>query len=54
MSTLEQVLELIMEPMLEPIRIVNPSNFLLCKGHRGNITVYLDRIHQFLCPVNFL
>ena len=26
----------------------------LKKGHRGNMTVYLDRIHQYLCPVKFL
>ena len=29
---IKQVLELIMEPMLEPIRIVNPSNFVLKKA----------------------
>ena len=29
-------------------------NFCTEKGHRGNITVYLDRIHQYLCPVKFL
>ena len=26
----------------------------LIKGHHGNMTVYLDRIHQYLCPVKFL
>ena len=30
------------------------SIFVLKKGHRGNITVYLYRIHQYLCPVKFL
>ena len=29
-------------------------NFCTSKGHHGNITVYLDRIHQYLCPVKFL
>ena len=43
-----------MEPMLEPIRISNLSIFVLKKGHRGENTVYLDRIHQYLCAVKFL
>ena len=32
----------------------NPSIFVLKEGHRGKITVYLDRIHQYLCAVKFL
>ena len=28
--------------------------FLLKEGHHGKITVYLDRIHQYLCAVKFL
>ena len=28
--------------------------FLPKEGHRGKITVYLDRIHQYLCAVKFL
>ena len=28
-------------------------NFILKEGHRGKITVYLDRIHQYLCAVKF-
>ena len=35
-------------------QISNLLIFVLKKGHRGNITVYLDRIHQYLCPVKFL
>ena len=28
--------------------------FVLKKGHHGENTVYLDRIHQYLCAVKFL
>ena len=35
-------------------QISNLLIFVLKKGHRGNITVHLDRIHQYLCPVKFI
>ena len=28
--------------------------FLLKEGHHGKITVYIDRVHQYLCAVKFL
>ena len=53
MSSLEQV-EQVHGTNVETNQISNLSIFVLKKGHRGENTVYLDRIHQYLCAVKFL
>ena len=50
MSSLEQV----HGTNVRTNQISNPSIFVLKEGHLGKITVYLDKIHQYLCAVKFL
>ena len=39
---------------LEPFSKFKSINNSFNLSHHGKITVYLDRIHQYLCPVKFL
>ena len=44
----------VLYPIFEPINTCVTWNliiFVLKWGHHGKITIYLDRIHQYLCPV---